>query len=199
MGRCKICCRIETSLGAHHFWHRRKKPILAAPHHHLLPKQNGEAILLLTTGNDTTSVPAESTVLIWADLGDTLGGCGEHCCPSPSTEPLQGGALFLVHDQMTAFAPVLRKFVPRCIGKFLLCCHHTYQETTVAMFSEVINQLLPLRRLFLEYCTHPLTPMIQPQAPRSEAVVRVLPKQRNQLRLGWAVHESGVHTLSTHY
>lgn len=37
------------------------------------------------------------------------------------------------------------------------------------MFSEVINQLLPLRRLFLEYCTHPLTAIIQPQAPRSEA------------------------------
>ena len=48
-------------------------------------------------------------------------------------------------------------------------CHCTRQETKVSIFSEVINQLLSLRSLFLEYFTHPFTAVIQPQETKSEA------------------------------
>lgn len=77
---------------------------------------------------------------------------------------------------------------PYCIGKFLLCLSLHHQETKVSIFSEVIDQLLSLRRrLFLDFFIHSLKTIIQPQETKSEAGASVLPKQRNKLRLGPAV------------
>lgn len=132
---CKVCCRIETGLGAHHVCHRLLKTyaVLAVPYHYLLSKQNSQDCPLLLTGYGSTSVPAvlRSPFLSVADLGNTPRRQQEAPLCSWSAIPAghpchlgEGGARYLipVYGQMAAFLsqPVLGKFIPLLYWKIPL-------------------------------------------------------------------------------
>lgn len=210
LGHCKLCCRTETGLGTHHSCHRFSRTHLAFSCSPAPPPPKAER------SRSSPFSPEEMALQVfqlfwshhscpWQILVTHLEGRGEGL-PGPPFQLVNsappGGATSpywcIVRWGFSQSACPWKTHSPIVLENSSCACHCTHQETKVSIFSEVINQLLSVRpSLFLEFFTHPLKAIIQPQETRLEAGTWVLPKQRIQLRLGWAVHWVwGPHPLS---